>query len=154
VGNKQTPEEQAGTRIKNRRIEIGLSQEAVAEEMRRLGHLWHQTTVAKTEAAGRPLRVNEVVDLAAVLRVTVWELIGPPQHTSPALLQLFWAEEDVERLQRQVDKLRLELEVAVKNLKDAQILETDAREKVAEMGYVETKGGGWRFLKDGADGER
>jgi prephenate dehydrogenase len=46
-----------------------MSQEAVAEEMRRLGHSWHQTTVAKTEVAGRPLRLNELTDLARILGV-------------------------------------------------------------------------------------
>lgn len=147
MGDKQTPEQQAGTRIKSRRVEIGLSQDAVAEEMRRLGHPWHQTTVVKTEAAGRPLRVNEVMDLAAVLGVTVWELMGPPQYPSPALRQLFRAKEDVERLQRQLDELRDEVDRTVNNLQYAQILVTDAREKLAEMGYVEVDGA-WQFPED------
>jgi transcriptional regulator with XRE-family HTH domain len=127
VGDKQTPEQQAGTRIKDRRVELGLSQGAVAEEMRRLGHPWHQTTVVKTEAAGRPLRVNEVTDLAAVLGVSVWELMGPPQYPSPELLQLFRAEEDVDRLQRRVYELQRELDLAVSNLQQAQRYETEAR---------------------------
>jgi transcriptional regulator with XRE-family HTH domain len=66
---KETPERQAGTKIKNRRMELGMSQEAVADGMRRLGHSWHQTTVAKTEIAGRPLRLNELTDLARILGV-------------------------------------------------------------------------------------
>jgi transcriptional regulator with XRE-family HTH domain len=65
----ETPERQAGTKIKTRRMELGMSQEAVADEMRRLGHSWHQTTVAKTEIAGRPLRLNELTDLARILGV-------------------------------------------------------------------------------------
>jgi transcriptional regulator with XRE-family HTH domain len=69
VGVNQSPEQQAGTKVKNRRTELGMSQEAVAEEMRRLGHSWHQTTVAKTEVAGRPLRLNELTDLARILGV-------------------------------------------------------------------------------------
>ena len=67
VENKETPEQQAGTRIKTRRVELGMSQEQLSEEMRRLGHSWHQTTVVKTEAAGRPLRLNELTDLARIL---------------------------------------------------------------------------------------
>ena len=67
--NIETPERQAGTKIKNRRMELGMSQEALADEMRRLGHSWHQTTVAKTEIAGRPLRLNELTDLARILGV-------------------------------------------------------------------------------------
>jgi transcriptional regulator with XRE-family HTH domain len=69
VENKETPERQAGIKIKNRRMELGMSQEQVSEEMRRLGHPWHQTTVVKTESAGRPLRLNELTDLARVLGV-------------------------------------------------------------------------------------
>ena len=40
MGVNQSPEQQAGIKVKNRRIELGMSQEAVAEEMRRLGHSW------------------------------------------------------------------------------------------------------------------
>jgi transcriptional regulator with XRE-family HTH domain len=69
VENNETPERQAGTKIKNRRMELGMSQETLADEMRRLGHPWHQTTVVKTEAAGRPLRLNELTDLARILQV-------------------------------------------------------------------------------------
>jgi transcriptional regulator with XRE-family HTH domain len=69
VENNETPERQAGTKIKTRRTELGMSQEQLANEMRRLGHPWHQTTVVKTEAAGRPLRLNELTDLARVLGV-------------------------------------------------------------------------------------
>jgi transcriptional regulator with XRE-family HTH domain len=152
VGDKQTPEQQAGARIKDRRVELGLSQGAVAEEMRRLGHPWHQTTVVKTEAAGRPLRVNEVMDLAAVLGVTVWELMGPPQYPFPALRQLIRAEEDVARLQRQLDEQRMEVDLTVQNLQHAQMLVTDARKQLVEMGAAEVDGI-WRFPED-TDGKR
>jgi transcriptional regulator with XRE-family HTH domain len=127
MGDTQTPEQQAGARIKDRRVELGLSQEAVAEEMRRLGHPWHQTTVVKTEAAGRPLRVNEVTDLAAVLGVSVWELMGPQVYPSPELLQLSHAKENVDRLQRRVNELQRELALAVSNLQQAQAHEAEAR---------------------------
>jgi hypothetical protein len=119
--------------------------------MRRLGHPWHQTTVVKTEAAGRPLRVNEVMDLAAVLGVTVWELMGPPQYPFPALRQLIRAEEDVARLQRQLDEQRMEVDLTVQNLQHAQILVTDARKQLVEMGAVEVDGI-WQFPAE--DGER
>lgn len=41
---------------------------------------WRQTTVAKTEAAQRPLRVNELVSLAAILNARVEELILPSAY--------------------------------------------------------------------------
>jgi transcriptional regulator with XRE-family HTH domain len=134
VEDRQTPEQQAGARIKDRRVELRLSQEAVAAEMRRLGHPWHQTTVVKTEAAGRPLRVNEVMDLAAVLGVSVWELMGPPQYPSPALRQFFRAEEDVARLQREKADLQRRLEEV-----DAEIARhTELKEEAAANLVVTT----------------
>jgi hypothetical protein len=39
---------------------------------------FHQTTVAKIEAAQRPIRVRELADLAALYGVEVHELIYPP----------------------------------------------------------------------------
>ncbi len=42
------------------------------------GHAnWHQTTVGKTEAAARPLRLNEAVTLAALFDVPVTQLVAP-----------------------------------------------------------------------------
>jgi transcriptional regulator with XRE-family HTH domain len=141
VGDKQTPEQQAGQRIKHWRGVRQLSQEQVAAEMRKLGHPWHQTTVVKTEAAGRPLRLNEMTDLAAILGVVVFDLMGHQEYPAAAMLQLFRAEEDVERLQGHVDKLQRELEIAVSELQQAQQHEAEARERVkAETGLVEVDG--------------
>jgi hypothetical protein len=42
------------------------------------GHAnWHQTTVGKTEAAARPLRLNEAVTLASLFGVPVTQLVAP-----------------------------------------------------------------------------
>src|SRR5688500_12823306 len=70
----RTPEETVGANIKMLRAQRGLTQAELAEAMQGLGHSWIQTTVAKTEAAARPLRLNEVADLAHVLRVRLPEL--------------------------------------------------------------------------------
>jgi branched-subunit amino acid aminotransferase/4-amino-4-deoxychorismate lyase len=78
--------------------------------------------------------------------------MGPPQYPFPALRQLFRAEEDVDRLQRQLDELRMEVDRTVKNLQHAQILATDARERLAAMGAVKIDGI-WKFPED-TDGER
>jgi hypothetical protein len=83
--------------------------------------------------------------------VTVWELMGPPQYPFPALRQFLRAKEDVDRLQRQLDELRDEVERTVKNLQHAQILVTDAREKLAGTGGVEKVNGRWQF-PEGTDG--
>jgi transcriptional regulator with XRE-family HTH domain len=74
--DRKTAEEYVGANIKTRRAQLGLTQAQLAEAMQGLGHSWIQTTVAKTEAADRPLRVNEVADLARVLDVRVPELVS------------------------------------------------------------------------------
>lgn len=45
-----------------------MSQEAVAGEMRDRGFNWRQTTVAKSEAADRPILFSEIVALAGIYR--------------------------------------------------------------------------------------
>lgn len=52
-----------------------MSQQALAEAMNELGFSWHQTTVAKTEAAERPLRLNEIAALATALSSSASQLI-------------------------------------------------------------------------------
>lgn len=42
------------------------------------GHSWRQTTVAKTEAADRPIRVNEMQGLARVFGVQMVDLLTVP----------------------------------------------------------------------------
>lgn len=61
--------------MKAGRSRLGMTQEGLAAIMRQVGHSWRQTTVAKTEAAERPLRVNELVDLSGALRVPLTDLL-------------------------------------------------------------------------------
>ena len=77
VEDKQTPEQVAGEPSGDPDSPPP-DPAALANAMNVLGHSWHQTTVVKTEAAGRPLRLNEVTDLADVLGVEVSYLLGPP----------------------------------------------------------------------------
>jgi hypothetical protein len=46
--------------------------------MQAYGYDFHQTMIAKIEAAQRPLRVRELADFAALYGVEVHELIYPP----------------------------------------------------------------------------
>jgi transcriptional regulator with XRE-family HTH domain len=72
----RTAEEVVGVNIKALRAKLGLTQVELAEAMQGLGHSWIQTTVAKTEAADRPLRLNEVADLAKILGIRVPHLVS------------------------------------------------------------------------------
>ena len=67
VGARKTPEQVAGERIREIRTARHLTQAALAKAMQALGYNWLQTTVAKTEAAERPLRLNEATALAGVV---------------------------------------------------------------------------------------
>jgi transcriptional regulator with XRE-family HTH domain len=54
------------------------SQEEVAVRMTAYGYDFHQTMIAKIEAAQRPLRVRELADFAALYGVEVQDLVHPP----------------------------------------------------------------------------
>jgi transcriptional regulator with XRE-family HTH domain len=72
------PEVQAGRALRRLRTARGWSQEEVARQMKAYGYDFHQTMIAKIEAAQRPIRVRELADFAALYGVEVHELIYPP----------------------------------------------------------------------------
>lgn len=74
-GTVLSPEEAAGRELRRLREACRWSQEEVARRMGGYGYEWHQTTVAKTEAAQRPLRLDEVVALASLFGVTLPALL-------------------------------------------------------------------------------
>lgn len=72
----RTVEEVVGANVKALRAKMGLTQAELAEAMHGLGHSWIQTTVAKTEGADHPLRLNEVADLAKILGISVPDMVS------------------------------------------------------------------------------
>ncbi|MEU2162409.1 helix-turn-helix transcriptional regulator [Streptomyces sp. NPDC019208] len=73
-----SPEHVVGRRVKALRIARGWSQQELATRMSDQGYGWRQTTVAKTEAADRPIRVNEIQGLARVFNVQMTDLLTVP----------------------------------------------------------------------------
>jgi transcriptional regulator with XRE-family HTH domain len=71
------PEVMAGRALRRLRISRQWSQDEAAKRMKAYGYDFHQTTIAKIEAAQRPLRVRELADFAALYGVGVQELIYP-----------------------------------------------------------------------------
>jgi transcriptional regulator with XRE-family HTH domain len=72
-----TTERRFGAKVREAREAQGKSQKHVALEISALyGMNWHQTTVAKTEAAERPIRLNEAAALAQVLGRPLTDLLG------------------------------------------------------------------------------
>ena len=122
--DNQTPEQQAGTKIKTRRVELGMSQEHVSDEMRRLGHPWHQTTVAKTEVAGRPLRLNELTDLARILGVRTSHLAATETDMKMEMVQ-----NDVVALSGHAARLKAEIDELTQQLAE----KTETFERVRKL---------------------
>lgn len=67
-----SPEQVAGQELRRLRTARRWSQEEVTQ---RLGYPWHQSAMAKTEAAQRPLRLNELVALCQLYGVTLASLL-------------------------------------------------------------------------------
>ncbi len=72
-----------GSALRARRRERGFSQAGLAAAMRSLGHSWGQSTVAKSEAATRPVTVGEAQALADALSTTVGALYGEDPCADP-----------------------------------------------------------------------
>lgn len=64
-------------RMRELRVETGLTQKALAEAMWAAGYEWNRGTVADTEAKRRELDLDELVGLAALFGVPVVELMLP-----------------------------------------------------------------------------
>lgn len=64
--------EQIGANLTQYRGEM--SQVALAEKMTALGHSWAQATVWSIEKGKRPLKLNEAMDLANLLKISVIDL--------------------------------------------------------------------------------
>jgi transcriptional regulator with XRE-family HTH domain len=77
LGRTATPEQIAGRQLALLREERGWSQSEVARRMEASGYNWHQTTVGRIESGKRPLRLNELVHLAAMFGVSPIRLIVP-----------------------------------------------------------------------------
>ena len=107
--NAPTPEQLAGRHVRALRQERGWSQQDVAEKMRAYGYRWSQATVTRLETASRPIRVNELLDLAMLFDVRVWDFLSPKKDFS-------W--DDPDALARQIGELvaeRLEVKEHLDN---------------------------------------
>jgi transcriptional regulator with XRE-family HTH domain len=71
----QTWEQVVGAQVRRFRVAKGMSQDQLAAGMTARGMPMSQPTATKIESASRPIRVNELPVLAAVLGVEVGELL-------------------------------------------------------------------------------
>ncbi len=119
--NVPTPEQLAARQLRLLRQGRGWSQQEAAEKMRAFGYRWSQATVTRLEAATRPIRLNELTDLAALYGVPVTQLLesGAP--------------EDLEALEREVEKLKRERIYLADRLQQAEAVSVDASARKAEL---------------------
>jgi transcriptional regulator with XRE-family HTH domain len=147
----KTPEQVAGERIRETRQARHLTQAALAKAMQGLGYNWLQTTVAKTEAAERPLRINEVTDLAGVLGVEISYLLTPPltglMAASQDLRELLRLQEITEQLDVETTEMQLQLSRKIAELQLARQQAGEARKRLRETGAVQVDGR-WEFPKE------
>jgi transcriptional regulator with XRE-family HTH domain len=115
------PEVQAGRALRRLRLLRGWSQEEVAKRMQAFGYEFHQTMVAKIEAAQRPLRVRELADFAALYGVEVQELIYAPSGSLEEVTQ------EIVEFQHQLLKARQQAEACSAELKRAHDALSDAQ---------------------------
>jgi len=89
-----TPEQLVGRQLRLLRQGRNWSQLEVAEKMRAYGYQWSQATVTRLEGATRPIRLNELTDLAALYGVPITQLLesGAP--------------DDLEALEREIEELK------------------------------------------------
>lgn len=92
------------------RVERGWSQATLAEKMTALGFDMHQTTIAKLEAAKRPIRGNEVYGLAAVFGLPIQALWYLPVAGEP------WSLADMRRRLEEIDDYIDQIDKTIKSM--------------------------------------
>jgi transcriptional regulator with XRE-family HTH domain len=94
--NVPTPEQLIGRLLRQLRQGRGWSQQEVAERMRAYGYQWSQATVTRLESASRPIRVNELTDLARLFEIHVTQFMNPEES-------VVW--DDLDGLEREIEEL-------------------------------------------------
>jgi transcriptional regulator with XRE-family HTH domain len=117
------PEVQAGRALRRLRTARGWSQEEVARQMKAYGYDFHQTMIAKIEAAQRPIRVRELADFAALYGVEVHELIYPPAGS------LKEADKEIATLTKQLREATGRSEAAADAVRKAEAALTDVQQE-------------------------
>lgn len=128
--------------LRRLRTARGWSQEEVARRMKAYGYDFHQTMIAKIEAAQRPISVRELADFAALYGVEVHELIYPPASS------LNEAEKEISVLRDQLQAATGRAEAAADALRQAEAdLRAAQEEHRAWSGQVAMLSGRLNYLE-------
>jgi transcriptional regulator with XRE-family HTH domain len=149
--NMPTPEQLVARQLRLLRQGRGWSQQEVAEKMRAYGYRWSQATVTRLESASRPIRLNELADLAILYGVPTAQFL---QSDVPDFDDLGALEREITNLTSQRDGLRERLAAADAA---ASSLERERNEAAAHIARIDGRlealmrwhpqpsegGGGW-----------
>lgn len=109
AGDGLTPEARFGRAVREAREEFGWTQSDLASHMSSMYSAGYtQSTIAKTEAGTRPVRLNEAAALAIVLRRDLALMIRTPGPYNDLTRQLRTVQASIRDLDRQGKKLRVE----------------------------------------------
>ena len=89
--NMPTPEQFVARQLRLLRQGRGWSQQEVAEKMRPYGYQWSQATVTAWNPPTRPIRLNELADLAILYGVPVEQFLEPEVRTSSGMTLMPWS---------------------------------------------------------------
>ena len=120
IAARPDPEVQTGRALRRLRLARGWSQEEVARHMQAYGYDFHQTMIAKIEAAQRPLRVRELADFAALYDVEVNDLIYLPNDS---LVEL---DREIAKVTARRDAAKQQASAAAERLDKARVALADA----------------------------
>jgi len=137
-----TPEQLAGRRLRLLRQQRGWSQQDVMERMRAYGYDWSHATVTRLEAATRPLRLNELADLALAFEVSLGELLGLVGEQS-------LERSDPDAVEQELSQLAATHVQLEQRLSTAHIYALGWQEKAAEAQHDEAKAKAWLMRTDG-----
>ncbi len=119
--NLPTPEQLVARQVRLLRQGRGWSQQEVAEKMRAYGYQWSQATVTRLESASRPIRLNELADLAILFSVPVTQFLESRD------LDFQW--DDLEALESEIASLTKERDVLKAELDEKRYLAMVATER-------------------------
>ena len=124
-----TPEQLVGRQVRLLRRGRGWSQQEVAEKMQAYGYQWSQATVTRLESASRPIRVNELADLARLFEVPATQFLDSRARD--------FAWDDLDALEREIEELTAERREIREHLDRQEALaEEAARGRASVAGHL------------------
>lgn len=105
-------ERRVGRRVRQLRENFGWSQAELGKRLTLSGHPARQSTVAKMEAGSRPLRVNELQQLADAFGLSIFDLLEEVRvdELADAQQQVVWATGRLRRIDTELERAEGEIE--------------------------------------------